>query len=457
MKRNIFFCSVMLAGLMGMTMTSCSNDKDYGEALSPVILIKDLKLNVSTSLPLAVGMQKKVEATITNDSVTKPQLAWTSTNPAVATVGQDGTIDAKAVGTARINIGDPDEERIIKFIDVTVMPTATAVKLEDVSLYEKTSKQATASVALTPENAYNVFEWSSSDESVVTVDADGTLHGLKPGTATLTAKTIDGSGLTASSTVTVKEVVTLQKVTLHELGFDMMVGEREQAQVDLLPADATPDLLKWESSNENVVKVDGNGMLTAVGAGTATIKASDQTEGSTLASEITVTVAANGVISSNMAYLNNESFKALGWSIGNNATTKFDGTGLVVTPSQTSGNRRADFVMYPSNKKFTFDAGTYRYFVLALTPFGKGSIKLDTNKGDFGAQPNGWLYEGSDGIKVGYWDLQKKFSATATEQSLFQFKMADISTPPYDYTIYWLHTFKTLEDAQKYVDTYYKK
>lgn len=453
MKHRLILCSVALAGLMSAALTSCSNDKDYGSPMEPVVLIHDLKLNVGEDLPLALGMTKKVEATITNDSVTKPELVWSSTNTNVATVGQDGTIETKALGTTTINISDRTEMRVIKKINVTVKPVATGIQLSDASIYEGSTKALVP--VMTPDNAYNVFEWTSSDKNVATVDSAGNVKGVKPGTVTITAKTTDGSNLTATASVEVKEVVPVEKIELSALGFDMMVGEIEQIPNVIVPSDASADMLDWTSSNEGVVKVDANGRVTGVASGTATITAKDNLSGTT--ASVDVTVASQGVISANMAYLNSDSFKALGWSIGNSANYKFDGKGLVVEPTQTSGKRRADFVMYDNGHKFTFNAGTYRYFVMALTPFGAGSIKLDTSKGDFGAQPNGWLYEGTDGVKVGYWDLQKKFSAAGSEQSLFQFKMADITTEPYGYTIYWLHTFKTLEEAQAYVNSYYNK
>lgn len=462
MKHTLILCSVILAGMMSMAMTSCSNDKDFGEPLPPVTLIKDVKLNVGSTLPLALGMKQKVEATITNDSVTAPALAWNSTNPNVATVTPDAegsvvlnaTIEAKSIGTATIQIADPIEERIIKSIEVTVMPVATGLELKDIAVYEKAAKSAMDSVTLAPEGAYNVFDWSSSDQSVVTVDADGTLHGIKPGTATLTVKTQDGSNITKTATVTVKKLVPVENVALSDFGYDMMVGETEPAPVAITPSDLTADILTWESSNSKVATVDGNGKITAVGAGAATIKATDNVTGSGKSSEIKVTVA-EGVVSANMANMNADLFKALGWSIGNSGKVKFDGKGMVVEPTQTSGNRRADFSMFTSQNMLNVNAGTYRYFVMALTPFGHGSIKLNTTNGDFGAQPTGWLEGGQS--KVAYWDLQNKFSATATVPSIFELKMADIDTEPYGYTVYWLHTFKTLDDAQAFINTYYKK
>lgn len=58
-----------------------------------------------------------------------------------------------------------------------------------------------------------MVEWSSSDESVATVDENGKVTALKAGTATITAKALDGDK-TATFTLTVKEAAT--SVTLNK-------------------------------------------------------------------------------------------------------------------------------------------------------------------------------------------------------------------------------------------------
>lgn len=440
----------LTVALGGMT-TSCSNDKDYGYEIKPAVLIKDVNLNVGSQLPLAVGMQKQVEATITNaDSVNYADLAWTSTSPDVATVSENGLIEAKAVGTTTIQIASPYEMRILKTIDVTVKPVATSLTLADVTTYATSTLPVTVTTA--PTDAYNVFEWSVADESVATVDENGNVHGVSEGTTTVTAKTLDGSNLMATANVVVKSKPTVNAITLTALGHDMMIGEIGKIGCVIDPVDASADMLKWTSSNSSVATVDVNGLVTAVGAGNATITATD--EGSGITQSVDVTVAAGGVASLDMAYMDANKFKALGWFINQSPKSAiFNGEGLVVEPSQTSGKRRADFVMH-SGKTFTVDAGTYRYFVIALDRPGNGAIKLDTSNGDFGNNPNGTI----DGGKhpVYYWDLQNKFSATDKVQTLFQIKMADITVEPYGYTVYWVHTFKTLEEATEYVQKYYK-
>ena len=65
-------------------------------------------------------------------------------------------------------------------------------------------KTTTLTATVTPENAANKdLKWASSDTSVATVAADGTVTAVKAGTATITATAADGSGKSATCTVTV--------------------------------------------------------------------------------------------------------------------------------------------------------------------------------------------------------------------------------------------------------------
>lgn len=444
MKYKIILCSMAVAVMSAGSMTSCSNDKDYGVELPPAVLIEDVELNVGAQLPLAVGMQKQVEAKVSNSDAEYPELKWTSTAPDVATVDENGLIVAKTTGTATIQISSPYEVRVIKSVDVTVKPVATDLKLGEASFYETSTKAM--NVTTEPSDAYNVFEWSSSDTGVVTIDAYGNVTGVKEGTATITAKTLDGSNLTAQAEVTIKKKVAVESIELTALGHDMMIGEKDKIGCQLVPADATSDMLTWSSSNESVATVDVSGTVTAVASGTATITATDEESGKK--SSVDVTVASGGVVSQDFAFLDANSFKALGWSVNQSPkTVTFNGKGMFVEPSQTSGKRRADLVFY-SGKTFTPNTGTYRYFVVSMDKPGNGALKLDTSLGDFGNNPTGSL---SGGKHVAYyWDLQNKIAATYTDKISLQIKIADVTVEPYGYTVYWVHTFKTLEEAEAF-------
>lgn len=77
--------------------------------------------------------------------------------------------------------------------------------------------------------------------------------------------------MTATAVVTVKEVIPIDKITLSEPGYDMMIGDKTLINCLLEPIDASVGLLSWSTTNDRVATVDADGLVTAVGAGEAEI------------------------------------------------------------------------------------------------------------------------------------------------------------------------------------------
>ena len=69
----------------------------------------------------------------------------------------------------------------------------------------------------------------------------------------------------------------------------LYVGETVQINLDVIPADATNKKVAWSSSKKSVAAVDAEGIVTGIGAGTATIKATAQ-DGSKKSASITIYV-----------------------------------------------------------------------------------------------------------------------------------------------------------------------
>lgn len=112
--------------------------------------------------------------------------------------------------------------------------------------------------------------WVSSDETVATVDEDGTVTAVAAGETDISVSSEDGK-LSASCTITVApavEGVEAPETLELEIG-----GEKESAELGakLVPEGATGATLSYESSDEAVATVDENGVVTAVGNGECTI------------------------------------------------------------------------------------------------------------------------------------------------------------------------------------------
>ena len=124
----------------------------------------------------------------------------------------------------------------------------------------------------TTDNVAEKVTWTSSDETVATVDATGKVTALKPGKVTITASVLDGA---------MKDTVEITVPAVPVTEIKLAVDKTELEKGDIVnivptvnPADTTEDTtITWTSSNEEVATVDANGTVTAVGGGNATITA----------------------------------------------------------------------------------------------------------------------------------------------------------------------------------------
>ena len=178
------------------------------------------------------------------------------------------------------------------------VPEAAEETLQGLSISPKTSyvvigEPVALTVSLVPENAsVDKLAWTSSDEAVATVDAEGNVTTLAKGVALITAKAGDQS-VTAIVNV-FAERVPATAIQLNKSEINLLVGRATKVKATLLPdgsvegEDPTTDQLnlEWKSSNEQVATVS-YGFIQAVGLGEATITASQNG----LSATVKVTVA----------------------------------------------------------------------------------------------------------------------------------------------------------------------
>ena len=153
---------------------------------------------------------------------------------------------------------------------------------------------AALSARVSPEAASDrAVAWSSSDRSVATVDKTGTVQGLKPGTATVTA-TAEGKSGTCAVTVKAK-AVNVTEVTLDKTELTLTEGETETLTATVRPDNADNKKVKWSSDKTEIATVDGAGRVTAVKAGEATVTVTTEDGGKTASCKVTVKAKTVGV------------------------------------------------------------------------------------------------------------------------------------------------------------------
>lgn len=168
---------------------------------------------------------------------------------------------------------------------------STPVAVSGVALDKKVAtinvgKTVTVKATVTPANADNkTLAWTSSNTKIATV-SNGVVKGVKAGRVIITAKTTDGSNISATCTVTVKQPVT--SISLSKKA-TMYTGKKLTLKAKVNPANASNKALTWKSSNTKIAKVASNGVVTGVKAGTVKITATAK-DGSRKSATCTVTV-----------------------------------------------------------------------------------------------------------------------------------------------------------------------
>lgn len=129
-------------------------------------------------------------------------VTWKSSNPAVAVVDEDGVVTGITKGETKI-ICEVTVEGKTQKLTATAKVRKPAVKIEIINKIDelKYGKDYDLNRALTPSKSNDVTTWTSSDESVATVDKNGVVYGEGNGTVTITATTM--SGKTDSVEITV--------------------------------------------------------------------------------------------------------------------------------------------------------------------------------------------------------------------------------------------------------------
>lgn len=173
-----------------------------------------------------------------------------------------------------------DEEVVLNVAEVTLSKTA-------VSIIEGDSESLTAVIA--PIDASNKkITWKSSDEAIATVDPYGEVTAHKAGSVTITVTTDDGNKTATCNIIVVTSAVAVGEVSLDKISLTLDEGLSEYLTVTISPVNATNKKFTWESSDDAVASVDGDGKVTTHKAGSATITVTTDDGNKTATCNVTV-------------------------------------------------------------------------------------------------------------------------------------------------------------------------
>lgn len=260
---SVILCIALLICSVGCVSVSAASSNDK------------VKL-AFTAINLSVGSQRPIGTAQIPAGATQKDLKWKSSNTSVVMVNSDGVITAVGAGSATVtcSAGSAVKTAAADKCAIQVYESKTSVELNTYSIKWPVGKTGTYKPKIiSNELGAKKITWQSSDTKIATVDQNGKLKAVKPGTVTITctvtAKT-SGKKL-ASNTCKVTVYKPVSKVTLNTYAIKWPVGKAGTYKPTVAPSDATTKTLSWSSSNTKVATVNQNGKLTAVGVGTATI------------------------------------------------------------------------------------------------------------------------------------------------------------------------------------------
>ena len=221
-----------------------------------------------TSAEIRIGDTLTLSATVAPESTTDKTLTWTSSDEAVATVDAEGNVKAIAVGEAVITATCGSVSATCK---VTVLPIlAESVVLSQESWEAHAGESVKLTATVLPESTTDkTLIWTSSDEAVATVDAEGNVKAIAVGEAVITATC---GSVSATCKVTVLPILG-ESVVLSQQNWEAHAGESVKITATVLPESTTDKTLNWTSSDEAVATVDAEGNVKAIAVGEAVITA----------------------------------------------------------------------------------------------------------------------------------------------------------------------------------------
>ena len=258
--------------------------------------VSDIVLSGETEL--IVGNSTLIGATVVPDEATNKALNWSSSNEAVAVVDPAGNVTGLSAGTVTITASATDESGVSKQWNIIVKDSTPIGKnVESVSISGqkniKIGETLSLSATVKPDDATDKsVTWSSSDDSIASVDGSGVVKGNQAGSAVITATANDGSGAFDSVPVTVEEdkpkVILANKIVLSG-NTSVAVGSAVKITAKIDPSNVTSKEIAWSSSNTDIATVDSQGIVTGIKSGEVNIFA-EAMDGSGIKKSIKITV-----------------------------------------------------------------------------------------------------------------------------------------------------------------------
>lgn len=216
---------------------------------------------VPSTVRLLVGDSQKVTANVYPENATIKDVVWASANESIATVDEDGEIFAIGTGKVKITATSQDGNNIkgVCWVYVTPVINISSLRINSKDIYMLSGRSRKLSVIVRPAVNTDSYAWYSSDTGIVTVDENGVITTVGPGTAEV---------FVISNNTGVESTCTVHSLAISRS--NLTLEQYDRYTLDVIGTDSN---ITWRSSNPRVCTVSSSGEIIGRKAGTATITA----------------------------------------------------------------------------------------------------------------------------------------------------------------------------------------
>lgn len=233
----------------------------------------------SPDTEMKIGAQQLLTVELDENISYLPTIKWTSSDPSVLSVDENGLVTAVGVGSATIKASILNTDISATTEEITVRPIeASGIVINEykgdfIVLHEGDTYQLTATIS--PENTTDkTVTWISSNEKFATVDENGlvrALKGLPVGDNYVTITAVTSNDRRADAEFSIKVDVLPEKVELDKHELLLKTGESYRLSAWVSPYNTTDKTLTWLSGDDAIATVSAEGEITALEAGTTEI------------------------------------------------------------------------------------------------------------------------------------------------------------------------------------------
>lgn len=192
------------------TITATVKDTELSAACTVMVKVTANELTVPDVLEIKLNDTDSgvLNAVYTPDDATNVSVRYVSDDEAIATVDETGKVTAHAPSECDITstLLQDGAEIAVKTTHVNAFYAVEGITLDKTEGILNVGNTVTITATVAPEEAANpAVTWSSSDESVATVDETGKVTAVAVGNATITATSEDDSSVSAGYELTVQQ------------------------------------------------------------------------------------------------------------------------------------------------------------------------------------------------------------------------------------------------------------